>query len=164
MTLRTFLISAVVSLPRQFVAVYLGYALGQTSEGMCGLSSRHVVPQSHDSVADGSSNERIVQYVVVGITVVVTILAARYMRNEQNKVRPTVIYERRKRRQAQLHQPMPLSAAYPPPAFMVGDAEQGMSDVHIPQPNYAPGSVRSAMPARTHMSTTSRDGLLSYQH
>ncbi|KAF7329059.1 hypothetical protein MKEN_00166100 [Mycena kentingensis (nom. inval.)] len=73
-----FLVAAVVSLPKQFAVVYIGYALA----------------------ADGDSESNKIQKIVLAITVVVTVIAMVYMRYLMNKARPEVVYARRKMRQA----------------------------------------------------------------
>jgi hypothetical protein len=100
MSITTFFISAILSLPKQFATVYLGYALSQHGETLMsfGITSRS------KRIADTSRTEKIVKYVVIGATVVITIAAMRYIRGKQSAVKPAVIYERRKRRQAQLKQ------------------------------------------------------------
>jgi hypothetical protein len=80
MSIWIFCIAAFLSLPKQFATVYLGVILEQTG-----------------SVA---IETRIAQYSVVGVTVAVTIAAGWYMYAQAAKVKPAVIYERRKRRQA----------------------------------------------------------------
>ncbi|KAF5368035.1 hypothetical protein D9758_004486 [Tetrapyrgos nigripes] len=79
----TFLASAVLSLPKQLVVVYLGDSLAQEADG------------------DASRTERIVNGVVITVGIVVGIVAIRYINRKINEVKPQVIYERRKARQQQ---------------------------------------------------------------
>jgi len=77
----TFLVAAVLSLPKQFISVYLGVALEESN--------------------NGSSNKKqnIVKAIVVIVMVAVTLFAMRYIRGKINAVKTEVVYERRKRRQ-----------------------------------------------------------------
>ncbi|KAF8883030.1 hypothetical protein BD779DRAFT_1472716 [Infundibulicybe gibba] len=79
-----FSIAAILSLPKQFVTVYLGVILKETSSG----------PESAKS--------KIISASVVVITTIITIAAMWYIFNEMNRVKPQVIYARRKARQAKL--------------------------------------------------------------
>ncbi|PSS34042.1 hypothetical protein PHLCEN_2v1946 [Hermanssonia centrifuga] len=76
--------AAFFSLPKQFVTVYLGVALEQSD--------------------DGKSNklDNILKYVVIVVTGIVTFLAMYYINRLMNGVKPAVIYDRRKARQAKL--------------------------------------------------------------
>jgi hypothetical protein len=96
MTLVTFLLAATLSLPKQLATVYLGYALTQKSTSFW---FTHGVTRS-TTVVDST---KIIKYLVLGVTVIVTVFAMRYISKKQTAVKPLVIYERRKRRQAQLH-------------------------------------------------------------
>ncbi|KAJ7038589.1 hypothetical protein C8F04DRAFT_1088750 [Mycena alexandri] len=74
-----FLVAAIVSLPKQVALVYIGVALGQNTK---------------------TSNR--VQRIVIGVTVVITVVAMVYIRRMMAQARPAVIYARRKARQAKL--------------------------------------------------------------
>ncbi|KAH9937921.1 uncharacterized protein BXZ73DRAFT_76540 [Epithele typhae] len=80
----TFSIAAILSLPKQFITVYLGVALEQSEDG-------------HSSTKD-----TIIKDSVLGVTALVTIGAMWYIYDQMNKVKVPVIYERRKARQAKL--------------------------------------------------------------
>ncbi|KAI0327078.1 hypothetical protein GY45DRAFT_1257786 [Cubamyces sp. BRFM 1775] len=84
MSIWTFSIAAILSLPKQFITVYLGVALEQSE--------------------DGTSNTRdtIIKDVVLGVTTLITIGAMWYIYHKMNQAKPHVIYERRKARQAKL--------------------------------------------------------------
>ncbi|KZT64175.1 hypothetical protein DAEQUDRAFT_732966 [Daedalea quercina L-15889] len=84
MSVWTFLISAFLSLPKQFITVYLGVALEQSDSG------------------GGSTSSKALEDVVVGLTVVITFAAMWYIFRLMNRAKPEVIYERRKARQAKL--------------------------------------------------------------
>ncbi|KAH9922920.1 uncharacterized protein B0H18DRAFT_1016162 [Fomitopsis serialis] len=84
MSVWTFIIAAILSLPKQFITVYLGVALEQSDNG------------------GSSTRDTIVKDVVVGITVIITFVAMWYIYNLMNKAKPGVIYDRRKARQAKL--------------------------------------------------------------
>jgi hypothetical protein len=53
-------------------------------------------------VLDVSKTQKYIQLGVLLVTVVVTVLAMRYISKQQKAVKPDVIHERRKRRQLQL--------------------------------------------------------------
>jgi hypothetical protein len=92
--------------------------------------------------------------------VLVTVLTANYMRRKQHAVREAVVYERRKNRQAKMHQPTPLPTAFPPSYLQ--DIEQG--PIHTPQPAYVLGQVEPDIPlARTHTVNSSRDELIAHR-
>ncbi|KAI0346223.1 hypothetical protein BDW22DRAFT_1323747, partial [Trametopsis cervina] len=84
MSIWTFSLAAVLSLPKQFLTVYLGVALESSESG------------------GTSTKDTIIRDVVIGFTTVVTIAAAWYIYNAMAKVKPAVIYERRKARQAKI--------------------------------------------------------------
>ncbi|GJE85607.1 Golgi apparatus membrane protein TVP38 [Phanerochaete sordida] len=84
MSIWTFMIAALLSLPKQFITVYLGVALEDSESGQ------------------SSTKDTIIKDVVIGITVVVTVAAMWYIYHLMAKVKPEVIYERRKARQAKL--------------------------------------------------------------
>jgi hypothetical protein len=48
-----------------------------------------------------TNHTKLVQWIIIGVTVVVTIGAQRFLRAKQQEVKPSIIYERRKRRQIQ---------------------------------------------------------------
>ncbi|KAK7691171.1 hypothetical protein QCA50_006274 [Cerrena zonata] len=85
MNVWVFAAAAFFSLPKQFLTVYLGVALEQSENGQT------------------STTDKIIKGVVIGITTVVTILAMWWVYRKMNQVKPTVIYERRKARQAKLN-------------------------------------------------------------
>ncbi|KAJ7334851.1 hypothetical protein DFH08DRAFT_784947 [Mycena albidolilacea] len=74
-----FLVAAVVSLPKQIVLVYVGVALA-----------------SNDSRSDK------IQRIVIGVTVVITVIGMVYIRRLMKAAQPAVVYARRKARQAKL--------------------------------------------------------------
>ena len=80
MPITTFFFAAVLSLPKQFATVYLGYA--------------------EELSADGHSTaSNIIQAVVLIISIVVMVLAMRYVNKKTDAIKGRVIYERRKARQ-----------------------------------------------------------------
>lgn len=82
MNIFIFSLAAVLSMPKQLITVYLGVIL----EG----------EQSQDN------KSKIISRVVLTITILITIGAGWYILREMNKVKPEVIYQRRKARQAKL--------------------------------------------------------------
>ncbi|TFK38388.1 hypothetical protein BDQ12DRAFT_110733 [Crucibulum laeve] len=84
MNIFVFSIAAILSLPKQFITVYLGVILEQSNDGT------------------SNSRSRIITDVVLAITFLVTVVAMWYIFRQMNKVKPEVIYARRKARQAKL--------------------------------------------------------------
>ena len=80
MSVWTFIISAFLSLPKQFITVYLGVALEQSDKG------------------GGSTSDKIIKDVVLAVTVIITFLAMWYIYRLMNQAKPDVIYARRKAR------------------------------------------------------------------
>lgn len=83
MSVWTFALAAFLSLPKQLATVYIGVIIE-------GSGTKETVPQ------------RIASYSVITATTIVTIIAAWYIYRELNRVKPAVIYERRKARQAKM--------------------------------------------------------------
>lgn len=83
MSVWTFSLAAFLSLPKQLATVYIGVIIE-------GSATPETVPQ------------RIASYSVITVTTIVTIVAAWYVYRELNRVKPAVIYERRKARQAKM--------------------------------------------------------------
>ena len=75
-----FSLAAILSLPKQFITVYLGVILEQSSTGA------------------QSSKSRIITDVVLAITILITFVAMWYIFRQMDKVKPEVIYKRRKAR------------------------------------------------------------------
>ncbi|KAL6298570.1 snare associated Golgi protein-domain-containing protein [Sparassis latifolia] len=92
MSVWTFTIAAIFSLPKQFITVYLGVALEQSQNG------------------SNSSKSNIIKDVVLIITIIITFVAMWYIYHRMNQVKPLVIYDRRKARQTKI-----LAAAYETP-------------------------------------------------
>ncbi|KAJ3510802.1 hypothetical protein NLJ89_g4469 [Agrocybe chaxingu] len=84
MSIFVFSIAAILSMPKQFITVYLGVILEQSSTGVTDKKSR------------------IISDVVLAVTFVITAVAMWYIFRQMNKVKPQVIYDRRKARQAKL--------------------------------------------------------------
>ncbi|KAI0750326.1 hypothetical protein C8Q80DRAFT_684474 [Daedaleopsis nitida] len=84
----TFLIAAVVSLPVQFANVFLG--------------TGHSIDENGNRVENPSKTTKILKIVIITFTVLVTIIAMRYVNAQIDRVKQSVVYERRKRRQAKL--------------------------------------------------------------
>lgn len=85
MNIFVYMLAALLSLPKQFINVYIGTLL-ETSASSSATSSNAVVSD------------------VVGvITVLITIAAMWYVTRAMNRVKPQIVYERRKARQAKLN-------------------------------------------------------------
>jgi hypothetical protein len=54
------------------------------------------------SIVDPSKTSNIAQYVAIGFTIVITIIAGWYMDKHERAIIPEVVYQRRKARQARL--------------------------------------------------------------
>lgn len=76
----TFMLAAVLSLPKQFATVYFGVML------------------ESDPNSSGASTSRIIGDVICAITLLVTVVAMWYINKEVGKVKPQVIQERQKTR------------------------------------------------------------------
>ncbi|RPD69744.1 hypothetical protein L226DRAFT_548049 [Lentinus tigrinus ALCF2SS1-7] len=100
----TFSIAAILSLPKQFITVYLGVALEQSQDGT------------------SSTSDTIIKDVVLGVTTLITIGAMWYIYHQMNKVKPQVIYDRRKARQAKMNMASAPSLPYGNPAVMQSTA------------------------------------------
>lgn len=84
MNILVFIAAAILSMPKQFITVYIGTLL------------------ENDANGSTTTRDKILSYVVAAITTVVTVAAMWYIQKEVNRVKPDVIYERRKARQANL--------------------------------------------------------------
>jgi hypothetical protein len=95
------------------------------------------LPADPAATSETSKRTKIAQYLVIGVTIIVTIVAGLYIRRKQQAVKPAVIYERRKRRQALKYGGSPDSSSYPP-ASTAASGDQMLQ----PQPMAAPVSTR----------------------
>lgn len=80
MKLWVFVISALVSLPKNFVNVYIGARFETDSQGVT------------------TNTSKLINGIVLAVTVVVTIVAMRFITAQINAVKPGIIYQRRKAR------------------------------------------------------------------
>ncbi|KAF7789749.1 hypothetical protein EIP86_000695 [Pleurotus ostreatoroseus] len=83
MNIWVFMAAAFLSLPKQFITVYLGVALEDSEKG-------------------SSKSDTIIKDVVLVITAAITFIAMWYIYHLMNKVKTQVIYDRRKARQAKM--------------------------------------------------------------
>lgn len=79
-----FSLAAILSMPKQFITVYLGVILKQSASGTQNAQSR------------------LISDIVLVVTLLITIVAMWYILHEMNKVKPKVIYERRQARKIKL--------------------------------------------------------------
>ncbi|KDQ58840.1 hypothetical protein JAAARDRAFT_56898 [Jaapia argillacea MUCL 33604] len=93
-----FAIACILSLPKQFITVYLGVILEQSETGAV------------------STKTRIINYSVVAITTLITFVAMWYIYREMGLVKGDVIYARRKARQEKLGR-APMVTPYGNPSF-----------------------------------------------
>jgi len=84
MSIWVFCLAAFLSLPKQFVTVYIGVALEQSENG------------------GSDKKDNIIKDVVLVITGFVTVAALWYIHRKMNEVKPAVIYARRKARQGKM--------------------------------------------------------------
>lgn len=80
MGILVFSLAAILSLPKQFITVYLGVILEQSGTGT------------------QTTQSRIISDVVLAVTILITFVAMWYIFHEMDKVKPQVIYDRRKAR------------------------------------------------------------------
>ncbi|KZO96605.1 hypothetical protein CALVIDRAFT_498406 [Calocera viscosa TUFC12733] len=100
MSIWVFCLAAALSLPKQFVTVYLGYILEQSGQGT-------VEPTSSKIISD----------VIVAISILITIFAAWYIWHKMQQVRPAVMREMRRQKAAS------SAFAYKAPPGAEGSAE-----------------------------------------
>ncbi|KAF9221083.1 hypothetical protein BS17DRAFT_785884 [Gyrodon lividus] len=81
MNIFVFFLAALLSMPKQFITVYIGTLLESSSSG------------------SATTQNKILSYVVGGVTFIVTVAAMWYIQKEVNRVKPDVIHARRKARQ-----------------------------------------------------------------
>ncbi|KAI5897902.1 uncharacterized protein SCHCODRAFT_02610563 [Schizophyllum commune H4-8] len=84
MGILVFSLAAILSMPKQMITVYLGVILKQESEGT----------QTKES--------KIISDVVLGVSLALTFLAMWYIYHRMGKVKPEIIYARRKARQEKM--------------------------------------------------------------
>ncbi|KAI9456794.1 snare associated Golgi protein-domain-containing protein [Russula earlei] len=84
----TFALAAFLSLPKQFATVYIGVII----EG---------AGKIHDP-SDETTPQRVASYSLIAVTTIITFIALWYIYRELNRVKPSVIYDRRKARQAKI--------------------------------------------------------------
>ncbi|KAK0187211.1 hypothetical protein F5146DRAFT_1063944 [Armillaria mellea] len=103
----TFCIAAILSMPMNLINVYLGVILEQSATG------------------ETDKKSRIISTVVLVLTILITVGAMHYILKQINKVKPAIIYARRKARQAKLaRSDMPYNHS--------DGFDASMSDVNIP--------------------------------
>ena len=142
----TFSIAAILSLPKQFITVYLGVALEQSEDGK------------------SSKSDTIIKDVVLGATTLITIGAMWYIYHKMNQAKPMVIYDRRKARQAKL---TPYGSGGSSPAMLESTVSVAFtpaaSNVDIPLTKYGQpqpqGGIYAPQPRRA-----SQPGGEQYQH
>lgn len=84
MNIFIFMLAAALSMPKQFITVYIGTLL-ETS-----------------ATSSATSKNEIISDVIGVVTVLITIAAMWYITREMNRVKPQIVYERRKARQAKV--------------------------------------------------------------
>ncbi|KAK0502325.1 hypothetical protein EDD18DRAFT_687351 [Armillaria luteobubalina] len=103
----TFCIAAILSMPMNLINVYLGVILEQSATG------------------ETDKKSRTISTIVLILTILITVGAMHYILKQINKVKPAIIYARRKARQAKLaRSDMPYDRS--------DDFDASMSDANIP--------------------------------
>ena len=97
MSIIVFSIAAILSLPKQFVTVYLGVLL-EGADSACTLRSRNPDFDPFFCFTAETTGQRIASYAIVAISVIITVLAMWYIYRQMNKHKVAYIYERRKAR------------------------------------------------------------------
>jgi len=115
MSIFVFSLAAILSMPKQFVAVYLGVILEQSATGTKDTKSR------------------IISDVVLAVTILITVVAMWYILHELDKVKPQVIYERRKARQTKSDRIALLTHLAPSSSLDVFNPNGLHSDVSLTQ-------------------------------
>ncbi len=95
----------IVSLPKQFVTVYIGVVLGEEADGTCpGMTkiAYKLIPALHSVGTEDTKDKRISRIVLV-VTIIITIVALRYINGKLRAATPAIVYARRKRRSAVRH-------------------------------------------------------------
>jgi phage major head subunit gpT-like protein len=93
-----FTIAAILSMPKQILGVYLGVLL-KDSESGTQSTAVYLLSCAHPSGTGTSDKEgRIVSNIVLAITFIITAVSLWYILRQMNKVKPDVIYKRRKAR------------------------------------------------------------------
>jgi len=86
-------------MPKQFITVYLGVVLHESNQGVhelaCQRNSKLILYRI-PGIKDKRS--RIISNVVLALTLLITVVAMWYMLRQMDKVKPQIIYERRKAR------------------------------------------------------------------
>ncbi|KAI0288963.1 snare associated Golgi protein-domain-containing protein [Russula brevipes] len=116
MSVWTFSLAAFLSLPKQFATVYIGVIIE-------GSGKQETTPQ------------RIASYSLIAVTTIITFLAAWYIFRELKRVKPAVIYERRKARQAKIDL---TRSYYNSSASSVSEFNPNPSESDIPLRPYDP--------------------------
>lgn len=100
MNIFVFIAAAVLSLPKQFITVYIGSVLEDENNGQLPYCTRKNDNEPFFITIGSSSvkTERKITFIVLAITIIVTVVAMRYLRGEMEKVKHEVIYARRKHR------------------------------------------------------------------
>lgn len=96
MSVWIFSLAALLSLPKQFATVYIGVIIEGSGKGSFKTFLRFFARLKHDPAE--TSPQRIASFLLIAVTTIVTFLAAWYIYRELNRVKPAVIYGRRKAR------------------------------------------------------------------
>ena len=97
MGIAVFSLAALLSLPKQFITVYLGVALEQSADG----EFDRLFQGPFLTTAPGersSTQDKVLKCSIISITFVITVWAMWYIYAQMGKVKAQVIYERRKAR------------------------------------------------------------------
>jgi len=114
MTVITFSIACILSMPKQLITVYIGVLLEESGSGT------------------ESTKDKLISDAVLGLTIAVTAAAMWYLLRKMRQVKPDIIYARRKARQAKLERAdfTPYNASNNSSNSVVFNAQH--SDANIP--------------------------------
>ncbi|KAG6907510.1 hypothetical protein DXG01_008654 [Tephrocybe rancida] len=135
-----FTLAAILSMPKQFITVYLGVILEQSATG------------------EKDKKSTIISDVVLAVTFIITLVAMWYIYHMMNKVKPQVIYARRKARQAKLARAASHSSSSNSLGFSDDDAIPLTLKVHSPSVKrismesreFEPGYLYAPKPQKRH--------------
>ncbi len=85
-------------MPKQFITVYLGVILEQSATGKQVKHWNWFSPLTAEFAGTTDAKSRLISNIVLAITILITVLAMWYIIYAMNKVKPQVIYDRRKAR------------------------------------------------------------------
>jgi hypothetical protein len=130
-SLLTFIASAILSLPRPWIGVFIGYNLQLVADGRTSSASSCSVPHA-DVLADAKPVvSAAVSNISLALTIVTTLASGWYMRKKQRSLRVEVVRERCERRGAA--NPVSLAGG----VYSTSTLEDGVPLLYPPRPSHA---------------------------